>query len=756
MRLCFQLCYNNGVMKVKITSFFVLFLCLISILAIPSQTIGDFGLNQTPLRENGEIIVKYKSAKKIQTVKIAPGDNLDDILNIYRNKSEVEYAEPNYKYQASIIPSDTYYGSQWYLQKIRAIDTWDEVRESPGIIIAVVDSGVQINHPDLASNIWVNKKEKPGNGIDDDKNGFIDDINGWDFINNVADPAPKFKEGYTEAGILHGTIIAGIAAASGNNAAGIAGITWKAQIMPLKVLDDKGEGNTTKVVKAIDYAVANGADIINLSFVGFGYSKSLDDAIKRAYDAGVIVVAAAGNEQADGEGYLLDETPMYPVCNDGNGENRVVGVAATDTMDQKAPFSSYGSKCIDIAAPGLSAFSTVVYSPNNKIGEQAFDKYYDGYWSGTSVAVPIVSGAIALIEAANPRLNRNQVLKALYEYSDNISQLNAKYDNKLGAGRVNIKTSVNYVRNIIESKSEMIVTAPYSNHVSTIRITDKDGKINKEFNAYGNKFLGGASLASCDINNDGIQEIITGAGNGGSPHVRITNSSGELLEQFFAYPQNYRAGINLVCADVNNDKKNEIITAPNNGLAQIKVFDQKGKLLNSFTAYAKTFLGGANVAAGDVDGDGRAEIVTGTGNSGGPQVRIFNASGAVEGQFFAYTQSFRGGVRVATGDINGKTRGNRLEIITAPGKGGGPHVKAFDNKGNVIAQFFAYNQSFRGGVNIASGDIDKDGLDEIVTAAGPGGAPHVRVFDANNSIIGSYYAYEGNFTGGVNIAIIKY
>ncbi len=295
-------------MRKKTASFFNIFIVGIIALAVILFISGNSragGIKDNYLTD--EVLVKFKNINNLSVIKITPGNDFQQILKFYQNLPEVELAEPNYIYRASIIPSDTYFNNQWYLQKIKAVQAWNVIRESPNIIIAVLDSGVQIDHPDLKDNIWVNKKEIPDNGIDDDKNGFADDSNGWDFVNNLPDPAPKFKEGFTEDGILHGTIIAGIAAAAGNNAAGVAGITWKAQIMPIKVLDDKGEGNTAKVVKGIDYAVANGAGIINLSFVGFGYSKSLDDAVKRAYDAGVIVVAAGGNEEGQREGYFQSE-----------------------------------------------------------------------------------------------------------------------------------------------------------------------------------------------------------------------------------------------------------------------------------------------------------------------------------------------------------------------------------------------------------------------------------------------------------------
>ncbi len=175
--------------------------------------------------------------------------------------------------------------------------------------------------------------------------------------------------------------MAGIAAASGNNATGITGVTWRAKIMPLKVLNDKGEGDTKNVIRAIDYAINNGADIINFSFVGEGKSLSLEAAIRRAYEKGILIFAAAGNEQADGQAYSLDDIPLYPACHDGGvGENMVIGVAATDALDQKAPFSSYGSRCVDISAPGVSIFSTTVYSPEHNANGTTFNKYYDGYW----------------------------------------------------------------------------------------------------------------------------------------------------------------------------------------------------------------------------------------------------------------------------------------------------------------------------------------------------------------------------------------
>jgi len=742
-------------MKIKVTSFFVVCSigCSLAFYFLLSAHYLASG-NQTNDYVADEILVKFKDSAEPVTVKLAKSQDFLARLNYYQKLPNVEYAEPNYTYQASIIPSDTYFTNQWYLQKIKAPQAWNNVRESPDIVIAILDSGVQINHPDLQNNIWVNKKEIAGNGIDDDKNGFIDDVNGWDFVNNVPDPSPKFQPGFTLDGIMHGTIIAGIMAASGNNAAGIAGITWKAKIMPLKVLDDKGEGSASNVIKAIDYAVANGANIINLSFVGFGYSRSLDDAIKRAYDADVIVVAAGGNEVGQGEGYNLSQTPMYPVCLDGSGQNRVIGVAATDTMDQKAVFSSFGS-CIDIAAPGVSVYSTVVYSPTNYIGGQSFNKYYDGYWSGTSVAVPMVSGALALLESANPSLSRDGIVNTLLDSSDNITLLNPSYPGQLGRGRLDVAAAVESALGGLKNKTEKLIVGPMAGKSSLVKITDQDGKELKEFYAYDANFKGGVSFASGDLNNDGQEEIITAPGPGGGPHIKIFNLNGELVGQFMAFNSNFRGGVKIAATDVNHDGKDEIIAVQATaGNSEIRIFKGNGQFLGSFYAYDSKFKGGLNIATGDVDGDGEAEIVTGLDAGKIPEVRIFKAIGVLQGQFLAYPKSFRGGVRVSVAKTQiGSGRG-RAQIITAPGQGGGPNLEIFDNKGKLLAHWFAYNSNFHGGVNLAKADVDNDGLDEIITAAGPGGAPHVRVFKADGRIVGSFYAYEETFNGGVNAGSI--
>lgn len=745
-------------MRNKILFFFIFILGLTMLFVVVFNfSYANENKNLNISSRHSEILIKFNNSSKINIVKVAQNTEYEKILDFYKNDPEIEFAEPNYLYEASAIPNDVYYNRQWYLEKIGASSAWDKVSNANDIIIAIIDSGVQIEHPDLKDNIWQNIDEIPNNGIDDDSNGFIDDSNGWDFINNISDPSPKFDLDFTEEGIMHGTIIAGIASAHKNNKLGIAGVGSNALIMPLRVLDDRGEGKVSTVIRAIDYAIANKADIINFSFVGLNFSKALEDAIKRAYNAGIIIVAASGNEKENNGGNNLDNVPMYPVCHDGeDGENMVVGVAAVDAVDQKTLFSSYGFNCIDITAPGVSIFSTVVYEPIKKINNKVFDKYYDGYWAGTSMATPIVSGGLALLIQANPKVSSKEAVKILLETSDNISRLNPKYLGQLGSGRININSAIEEALRIFQAESVKILTVQNIDSISEVKLTNKDGILENKFQAYEDYFLGGSNLSNGDINGDGKEEIITGAGFGGGPHVRIFDMNGIVLGQFFAYDKDFQGGVNVAVGDVNGDGINEIITTSGNGnTPEIRIFDSKGNIKNKFFAYHPNFTKGVYVASGDVNGDNVDEIIVGAGNGGGPHVRIFDMNGIVLGQFFAYDKDFRGGVKVAVANIDGGVGKKKSEIITAAGKGGGPHIKIFDDHAILKNQFFAYDKSFKGGVSIATGDIDGDGLLEIITGAGPGGTPHVRVFEINGKLISSYFAYDNAFSGGVNVGVLN-
>ncbi len=650
---------------------------------------------------------------------------------------------------AKITPNDPDYGRQWYLGKIRADEAWDKISASPDIVIAVIDSGLDVNHPDLRDNIWHNSNEIPNNGLDDDHNGFIDDVVGWNFVDNNPDPSPRFSPGWTETGLAHGTMVAGIIAARGNNAQGVAGVTWQAKIMALKALNDNGEGKISDVIRALDYAIKNGADIINLSFISLTYNSALEAAVSRAHQAGIIIVAAAGNEQAAGAGYDISKTPIYPACYDGQqGENMVIGVAATDALDQKTSFSSYGFRCVDITAPGISFFNTV------PVGSDIFDlnKYYDGYWSGTSMAAPLVTATLALIEEANPELSQREVVNILFASTDNVSRLNPDYLGQLGNGRLNVDRAVSMAKQKLYSHLERFLLMPEKSG-ETAKLTAANGDWVSDFLT---SLSAGASLATGDVNGDGQEEIILAAGAGVAPQIQIYNSAGKLLKQFLAEAQSFRGGLNVAVGDLDNDNQAEIIIAPAaSARGQIKIFDFNGHLKSQFMATDKRYWGGLNLAAGDLDADGQTEIVAAYAKGNEPRVKIFSPAGALIKSFLVYETRFRGGVQVAVANLDGRQGHNRLEIIVAPGPGRDPLVKVYNDQGQEENEFLAYKRNWHGGVNVAAGDLNNDGISEIATGAKAGASPHVRAFSAQGALMESFYAYKENFNGGVKLAIIK-
>jgi len=602
-------------------------------------------------------------------------------------------------FKITYLPSDEFYNEQWYLDKIKAPQAWDLVKGgSEEVVVAVLDTGVDISHPDLKKNIWVNNNEIPNDGIDNDNNGYVDDVNGWDFVRNIPSPKPKFDEPYTENGIHHGTLVAGIIAAVGDNIEGISGVAWKSKIMPLRALNSQGTGNIEHVIAAVKYAVDNGAKIINLSFVGTDENYFLKQTLEEAWYKGVVIVAAAGNETS-GQPVNLNKTPNYPICLDKTENNFIIGVAATDNTDKKALFSDYGSDCVDISAPGTRIYGSLVYNPDN----QDYSEYYGGYWSGTSIAAPIISGTAALVFSLNPLFSNKQVQDFILNQTDEIDSLNPDFIGQLGRGRVNVYKTVVHAYDQLGGlpQSYYIVTGAGAGGGPHVRVFDSTGLEISGFFAYGEKFTGGVNVAAGDVDGDGKDEIITGAGAGGGPHVRVFDLFGQPKGGFFAYGEKFTGGVNVAAGDVDGDGKDEIITgAGAGGGPHVRVFDNQGNLKFHFFAFNKNFLGGVNVAAGDVDGDGKEEVIAGVASNAFSYVRVFNAELLLlRLQFLAYNKDFYYGVKVAAADFDGD---KQVEFITGPSKSNEPQMKVFDFWGNQLSEFYSYSRYFRGGVNVTT------------------------------------------------------
>jgi hypothetical protein len=243
-----------------------------------------------------------------------------------------------------------------------------------------------------------------------------------------------------------------------------------------------------------------------------------------------------------------------------------------------------------------------------------------------------------------------------------------------------------------------------------------------------------------------------GAGAGGLPIAKLYDTVGNLVREVIAFDPSFRGGVRVATADINGDLIKDTIAAPGPGMPpEIRVFSgANGALIRQFFAYAPAFTGGVFVAAGDVNGDGRADIITGPGAGGGPHVQAFSGvNNALLTSIIAYDPNFRGGVSVGAGNVAG---GFLAQIITGAGVGGGPHVRVFDGlNGAPLSSFFAFEQSTRFGVNVAALPGSTFGVTAIVTAFGPGGPPQVRVFNSPQAIAADFFAYDVNFLGGVNV-----
>jgi hypothetical protein len=326
----------------------------------------------------------------------------------------------------------------------------------------------------------------------------------------------------------------------------------------------------------------------------------------------------------------------------------------------------------------------------------------------------------------------------------------------LGAGRLNLAKAIELgatfasaeVAAVEKNPSGFLVVAPAGDS-SLIRVVDSAGNQQTEFYAFDPNFSGGVRLAMGDVDGDGVDEIIAGAGPGGGPQVRIFEINGELAGQFFAYSASATHGIFVGAGDLDNDGVDEILTSPDKGgNGEVRWFNLAGEQ-NGFIKPIGNSAASLRVAAGNVDGNAGDEIIVGTGAGGRPTVMVFSGGGAFMNSFDAYASTYDKGIYVEAGDLDGD---GREEIVTGTDNGGGPHVRAFESDGTVTASFFAYDENFRGGVRLTVADLDNNGTAEIYSAAGPGGGPHLRVFNASGTAIGGFFPFSESLKNGIFIA----
>jgi subtilisin family serine protease len=380
---------------------------------------------------------EWAIAPGLRQVQLDEGADLAAALEAYRSDPNVLFAEPDYRISLALTPDDPNFNALWGLDNIGqgggtedadidAPEAWDKTTGSAETIVAVIDTGVDYTHPDLAANMWVNDGEVPGNGADDDRNGYIDDVHGYDFANNDGNPLDDH---------FHGTHVAGTIGAVGNNGIGITGVAWNVKIMALKFLDAGGGGFTSDAIASLDYAVKEGATVSNASWGGGGFSEGLFRALQRASAAGHIFVAAAGND-----GWNNDIDPFYPASygddRKQNNVDNVIAVAATDVNDQLGWFSNYGVKSVDIAAPGVAIYSTFPTYMTDAMRFDGFSMDYETI-SGTSMATPHVAGVIALVRSLHPDWTYTQIIEQVLGTVDLLDELPV-----ITGGRINAAASV--------------------------------------------------------------------------------------------------------------------------------------------------------------------------------------------------------------------------------------------------------------------------------------------------------------------------
>lgn len=696
-------------------------------------------------------------------------------------KENLVFVEPNYLYsaEAAFYPNDYYYNTDlsnppvfswgqsypdlWGIKKVKAPEAWglSNLNCNERIVVGIIDTGVDYSHSDIDSNIWKNQDEITGNGIDDDRNGFVDDYQGWDFtrcdgydffgncLGKEEDNDPFDNNG-------HGSHVAGIVASEGNNYEGTIGVAWQcAAVMPVKVLARDGFGSLSDIARGIVYARNNGAKVINLSLGGSGFSRLLKETIHEISRQGVLVVAAAGNSDQNAVWFTPAKLPD------------VITVSATDHNDGRTAFSNFGEK-IDVAAPGGDCqWDSSAKVCTDRIGANIlslktsnFFCYFQGTCDdlfvggnylrlrGTSMAAPFISGAAALILAQNSSLTPTQVESTIILNADDLGE--EGWDQYFGYGRVNvqraienplatilpraymgspndfeiIRDSIIQVRGNVESDNFKDYRLEYA-VVPTI--DDGSAILNWSEVAVGTTAFPGENSLLAEWNSDNLKDgyyflrlKVNSFFSHYRPHSDLTIFHlGRRIESGWPVPLSNGTQSSTILFDLDNNGRKEIIAAYGN---QLGIFDSDGRFLNDRWPQNVDMYFDSSPALGDVDGDGENEIVLAAGKVIGEQIKPAVFGWKISGEkindqwpivlpteeescFFTST--------VALSDLN---HDGKKEILTA----GCRKLYVVDERGTAYPGWPQEIDSnfYRTGITVA--DINNDQNKEILALAGNG------------------------------------
>lgn len=611
---------------------------------------------------------------------------------------------------------------QYSYEQAGVFKAWDYTVGSSKVVVAVIDNGFDTFHPDLLGNVWKNTNEVPDNGIDDDANGYIDDVWGWNFIDNNNNPQPVVSHltdlEKSEQLYNHGTFVAGIIGAVGNNNRDGAGVAWNVKLMNLKVLGNDGYGNFLPVVDAIHYAVDNGADIINVSMAG-DYSPKIVEAVDYAFSKGVVVVAAMGNYNGS-----ADEQPQYPACADaGETEPHVLGVSAVNEERRLANFSNTGAKCVDITAPGVKINSIGRYAP-----ESGLTSSYKNGWQGTSFAAPFVSGAAALIKSEQPSWKADKIYQAILSTTHHTpADDEAEYARLYGKGLLQIQRAVAYAAglpvppSLFQSPNDPVVpvVTPIQTTSTPVDVPETKPKHTKTFvavgaighmrDAYNDSFeLGGQyerpeakNIESAAAHGTGADQIIATV-KVGAKNVRVVSIYNHKWQLQNSWSTNFTVPVQ-VAVERRHDNKIIIALAPTQANTTIfELFDENGR------DFATLSQSAAHRGAHVVLHNGSTYVIFSVDTF--TQVKVYDGENDLQNSFSVIGMGLN--PYLAVGDVNADTVD---DIIIGSGAGVNDQVRVYAGDGTEQRSFSPFGDGRKNGVNVIVVDADANGTRDLLT-----------------------------------------
>lgn len=617
------------------------------------------------------------------------------------------------------FPNDPYARQSAY-EIADVYGAWEYTNGSSEVVVAIVDNGFDGEHPDLRDMRWVNTREIAGNGRDDDTNGYVDDVYGWNFVDNTNNLTPStsiLSRGDGDNAVVHhATMVAGIIGAMGNNGRDGAGIAHGVRLMNLKAIGDDGKGTLEPLIQAIYYAVDNGAHVVNVSMVGYGSLPAVRAAIQYAYQRGVVIVAAAGNNLYD-----LNEIPQFPICSDAHDPyTSVIGVSAVDESRRLALFSNIGSNCIDVTAPGVNISGPLRYAPH-----YGLTATYGSGWSGTSFATPFVSAAAALIKSVRPIWGPDQIVRTIQS-----TVRHTPSDDEVGYREVYGKGLLQVGAAVTSAVSGQMPDAIAYVGDEVDRAFTAPRRLITTGRADGNYYdlIGESAIDRFAIGMQDVKSMTTFRDKYGTPHYVVVRSKDIREDYVMVYGadwiRKFRWSIprddnyQVLASDLTGDGRIEIILMRMSpGTDRMSVYRMDGTALGEF--FGEVRHQGAVATVWYNHEMKRFELIYAYRTSTGTVVVERLVNPAIPREYMFETSALSLGSIAYVHDA----KRNMKYIAIGSESGTTPLVTTFDSTGTVLHSFRPFALSFRGGVQVFAMLYGDEGREYIATVPKQGNYP---------------------------------